>query len=71
MFWSVVLYLLSFLPLGLGIYMLYTGWRSGRIPWMLPLAAIDAAIWIPGITMAAESRSSLIAGMDVSWCSSY
>jgi hypothetical protein len=38
---------------------------------MLPLAAIDAAIWIPGITMAAESRSSLIAGMDVSWCSSY
>jgi signal transduction histidine kinase/CheY-like chemotaxis protein len=63
MFWPVMLYLLSFLSLSLGIYMVYTGWKSGRILWILPIAAVDVTIWILGVAIATESRSPLIVGI--------
>jgi signal transduction histidine kinase/CheY-like chemotaxis protein len=65
MFWPVILYLLSFLSLSLGIYKIYTGWKSGRILWILPLGAIDVAIWILGVAIATKSRSPLITGIGL------
>jgi signal transduction histidine kinase/CheY-like chemotaxis protein len=53
------------MSLGLGIYMIYTGRKSGRIRWMLPLLSLDVAVWIAGIATAAGSRSPLIVGMGL------
>jgi signal transduction histidine kinase/CheY-like chemotaxis protein len=43
--------------------MIYTGWKSGKVLWMLPLAAGDVAIWILGVAIAARSRSPLVVGI--------
>jgi PAS domain S-box-containing protein len=65
MFWPVILYFLSFFSLGLGIYIIYTGRKSGRVSWILPLVAVDVAIWIAGVAMATGSRSPLITGIGL------
>jgi PAS domain-containing protein len=56
---------LSFLSLSLGVYMVYRGWKSGRIYWMLPLVAVDVSIWILGVAIAAGSLSPLVAGASL------
>jgi signal transduction histidine kinase/CheY-like chemotaxis protein len=62
MSWPAILYFLSLLSLGLGIYILYEERISDRINWILPVLAVNVAIWIMSVAIAAESRSSLITG---------
>ncbi|MFP3090812.1 response regulator [Treponema sp. TIM-1] len=62
MSWPAILYFLSFLSLGLGLYILYLSGRSGRINWILPLVSVDVAVWIIGVAIATESRSPFIVG---------
>ncbi|MDR2143591.1 MAG: response regulator [Treponema sp.] len=57
MSWPAILYFLSFLSLGLGIYILYLNRRSGRSSWILPVLGVDVAAWIAGVATAAGSRS--------------
>jgi signal transduction histidine kinase/CheY-like chemotaxis protein len=57
MSWPAILYFLSFLSLSLGIYMIDMGRKSGKILWVMPLMALDEAIWIAGVAAATGSRS--------------
>jgi PAS domain S-box-containing protein len=41
--------------------MVYTGRKSGRMLWMLPLLSLNVAIWIAGVAVATETRSPLVA----------
>jgi PAS domain S-box-containing protein len=60
MSWQAVLYFLSFLSLGLGIYILYRGRKSNRMNWILPILGVDVAVWIISVAIATESRSLFV-----------
>jgi signal transduction histidine kinase/CheY-like chemotaxis protein/HPt (histidine-containing phosphotransfer) domain-containing protein len=42
--------------------MAYTGWKSGKMLWMLPVVAFDVAVWILSVAITTESRSPQVAG---------
>jgi signal transduction histidine kinase/CheY-like chemotaxis protein len=65
MSWAAMLYFLSLLALGLGIFMVHLGRKSAKIYWESMLLSADIAVWIVGIALVMENRSPLMTGIGI------